>query len=82
MKDFNCIQYLIDALNFYANEDNYWNDPLDMKVNWDIKTLQACHASKKGNKILEDGGETAWQAICKFDEHIKLLKALEEGERE
>lgn len=80
-KELDAIQILIDALNFYSNPDHYWNDPLDINLNYCHKTLKDVQEAEKANLILQDRGKVAWDALMKFDKHIRILHELNECDK-
>ena len=65
MSDIDEIKRLREALEFYANTDNYWNAPLPLLLrgSYDKFTLQAVRAAEKENKVLIDNGNRAREAL-------------------
>jgi len=57
------IKRVKEILTFYSNSDNYWSDPLSLSASYCMRTLTDVSEAKKGNKILEDRGDLATEAL-------------------
>ncbi len=60
------IQEIKNVLTFYADDDNYWNEPLPLEKNYCNRTLKDVRESEKGNIILQDRGKKALELLDKL----------------
>lgn len=60
------------ALEFYANGDNYWGNPLSLEENYCRKTLKASLESREATEVLQDSGELAKEALKGFIKDVEL----------
>ncbi len=68
-----------NVLTFYADDDNYWSEPLSLEKNYCNRTLKDVRESEKGNLILQDRGKKALELLDKLliEEEVKTPSDME-----
>lgn len=66
------IEKIKQALEFYANSDNYWSAPLSLEKRYCQRTLHDVREAQKENEVLQERGALAKEALKGFVKDIEL----------
>jgi hypothetical protein len=65
--DIRDFEKILDCLEFYAANKNYWSMPLPLENNYCRRTLHDVREAEKHNAILSDQGHKARNILCRLE---------------